>query len=242
MLTLLLVEERTRVGVKAKTIGPENISQYIRESKDYETYIESAIATLQMDMTFDDVLKRIADIQKELPKKIVANFAKAVKKNAITNISNKILHIRTGHLRRYLLARGLEFADGDMTAVWGAKVESGEEGTESKIAKIQEVGGTITPKNTQFLRVPLPPALTANGVDRMLGMKLREQRDLGFFVPRGERTNPILFRRIGKNIEPWYVLKRSVTIKPKYWLKEAINEVSMPSVFRQAEREVENKE
>lgn len=44
MLTLLLVEERTRVGVKAKTIGPENISQYIRESKDYETYIESAIA------------------------------------------------------------------------------------------------------------------------------------------------------------------------------------------------------
>lgn len=43
VLTMLFTEERNRIGVKAKTLGPESINEYIRESADYKTLVESAI-------------------------------------------------------------------------------------------------------------------------------------------------------------------------------------------------------
>ena len=43
ILTMLFEQERQRVGVKAKTVGPESISEYIRNSSDYKTAVESAI-------------------------------------------------------------------------------------------------------------------------------------------------------------------------------------------------------
>lgn len=43
VLTMLMYEERNRIGIKAKTIGPETISEYIRDSSDYKTMCETAI-------------------------------------------------------------------------------------------------------------------------------------------------------------------------------------------------------
>lgn len=43
ILAIMLENERTRIGVNAKTLGPESISQYLRNSSDYKTLIEEPI-------------------------------------------------------------------------------------------------------------------------------------------------------------------------------------------------------
>ena len=43
VLTWLIAEERTRIGIGGKTLGPEQINLVVRNSKDYDTMIEQAI-------------------------------------------------------------------------------------------------------------------------------------------------------------------------------------------------------
>lgn len=94
-----------------------------------------------------------------------------------------------------------------------ATVSSGGNTTDGPVAyaTIHEYGGRITPKAGKYLRLPLPPALTARGVDKMSGVSLRNNDDYQF-IPRKGRDPLLMHVPSG---QPHYVLKRSVTIPPR---------------------------
>ena len=72
----------------------------------------------------------------------------------------------------------------------------------------------ITPKKGKYLRIPLPPALTARGVDRMGAGSLRNNPDFRFVPAKNLKgKNPLLIHvPSGK---PWYFLKKSVRVPPR---------------------------
>lgn len=92
-----------------------------------------------------------------------------------------------------------------------ARISSGGDsgGTTVRYAAINEFGGTVT--GNPMLRIPLPPALTGRGVDKMSGLSIRDNPDFRL-VPREGRPPVIIHQPSG---DPWYVLKRSVDIPPR---------------------------
>jgi len=94
--------------------------------------------------------------------------------------------------------------------------------SDSKYAPIHEFGGTIVPRNTKYLAIPLGPAKTAAGVSRY-----KSPRDVpGLkFGGLSRAGNPLLRTVDGV---PMYVLVKSVTIPPRLsmfttWEQEANN-------------------
>lgn len=97
-------------------------------------------------------------------------------------------------------------------------------------ARIHEFGGTITPKKGRFLTVPLKSALTPSGVLRGKNKLVRRGTEWQTasgdptFIARGRSGALLVFAdrerftakgNIGGKLEPLYVLKRSVKIKPR---------------------------
>lgn len=95
----------------------------------------------------------------------------------------------------------------------------GSIGSDVPYAAIQEYGGTIHAKNAQFLAIPLPPALDAQGVPLMMGPRAWPNT----FVAKSKAGNLIIFQRRGTSIVPLYVLKTSVTIPPRLGLRTTID-------------------
>ena len=95
----------------------------------------------------------------------------------------------------------------------------GQIGSPLIYASTQEFGATIRPKRAQYLTVPLPAALNANGM-----MKLPKARDYPrTFVARSRRGNLIIFQKKGRGkIIPLFVLKRQVRIPPRLNLGVAV--------------------
>jgi len=95
----------------------------------------------------------------------------------------------------------------------------GRIGSPLTYAHVQEFGGTITPRNAQYLTVPLPAAMNSAGV--MLLPKARDYPNT--FVAKSRRGNLIIFQKRGRNkIVPLFVLKRSVKIPPRLNLGAAL--------------------
>ena len=90
-----------------------------------------------------------------------------------------------------------------------AETSSGGGREKVRYAAIHEYGGTVT--GNPMLRIPLPPALTGRGVDRMAGVSIRN-RDEFRLQPRLGKPPVIIHEPSGK---PWYVLQRSVKIPPR---------------------------
>lgn len=81
----------------------------------------------------------------------------------------------------------------------------------ARIASTQEFGGTIRPTRSKYLTIPLPAAMTPSGV---LRRPARQWQNTFFF--RSKAGNLILARSLGKGaLEPLFVLKREVTLKPR---------------------------
>lgn len=91
------------------------------------------------------------------------------------------------------------------------------------IARVQEFGATITPKNAKFLTIPLPAALDSSGVP----IKKRARDWPNTFVARSKAGNLIIFQRRGAEIVPLYVLKTSVTIPPRLGMQTTLD-VGLP--------------
>lgn len=78
-------------------------------------------------------------------------------------------------------------------------------------ARIHEFGGTIRAKNVKYLTIPLPAALNVNGTPKKRSAREWDRT----FVIRSKKGNLLIVQKVGKNIVPLYVLKTSVTIKPR---------------------------
>ena len=85
-------------------------------------------------------------------------------------------------------------------------------------AKIQETGGTIKPKSAKMLAIPLPAAMTSDGVSM-----LRSPRDWpNTFVRKSKAGNLIIFMKLGDRIVPLYLLKPSVTIPARLGMQATL--------------------
>ncbi|MDD2857787.1 MAG: hypothetical protein PHU75_03845 [Candidatus Nanopelagicales bacterium] len=145
-----------------------------------------------------------------------------VSKEAAENINGRVMK-RTApnaDLARYSLAAlraNIEYSGNTITA--GLP----EADLNARILGLRETGGDIKSKG-KMLRIPLPPALTPAGRDRFAGIDLKSRiGTVGnpFFLMRSEAGNMLLARLIAKGakgvlpvIEPWYLLRRAVTIGP----------------------------
>ena len=90
----------------------------------------------------------------------------------------------------------------------------------------------------QYLRIPLPPALTPKGYDREAGVQLSEEKETSpYFAFRSKKGNVLLGMR-GKGTLPYYLLRKTVTIKGRGWFEKAVKQVKsrlstiVPKEFR----------
>ena len=97
-------------------------------------------------------------------------------------------------------------------------VINGVVGSNLAYARIHELGGTIRPRRAKYLTIPLPATLTAqSGASRG---RARDFRDT--FIKRSKAGNLIIFRENGGSITPLFVLKKSVSIPARPYLRPAM--------------------
>ena len=90
-------------------------------------------------------------------------------------------------------------------------------------ARIQETGGVISAKNGKFLAIPLPGALTSDGVPIMKGPRMWPNT----WVAKTKNGNLVIFYKLGDRTIPLYVLKTSVTIPPRLGMRTTL-EAGLP--------------
>ena len=162
---------------------------------------------------FGDRLSRAAqgELRMQLKRTLVTVQMDAVRQAVL--FATARMRTRTGALRGSIRA-GFVKVDTDGVAV---SIKAGSGKNNIRYARIQELGGTV--KGKPYLRIPMKPALTGAGVDKYPG-KLR-QTAAGLFrvveLPNGKLF--LVHRGTG---EFWYVLKRSVKIKGKHYLKDGL--------------------
>jgi phage gpG-like protein len=92
-------------------------------------------------------------------------------------------------------------------------------GSDLPYARIQEFGGTITPKKAKFLAIPLPAALNSNGTP----IKSSPRDWPNTWCARSKAGNLLIFQRRGTQVVPLYVLRSSVTIPPRLGLRKTLD-------------------
>jgi hypothetical protein len=90
-------------------------------------------------------------------------------------------------------------------------------------ARIQETGGTIRAKNGSFLAIPLPAAMTSDGVPLLPGPRSWPNT----FIRKTAAGNVVIFMKLGERIVPLYVLKPEVTIPARLGMRATL-EAGMP--------------
>jgi len=139
----------------------------------------------------------------------------AGKQNATTR-----LRVRSGHLRNSV--HGSVSADGDTLQI---SVAAGgrQGGADVRYARIQDQGGTIRARGGGKLRLPLPIAKTAAGVDKLPG-PLRLVAPGRFHARESKRGNLLLFDNATG--APHYLLVDSTTIKATRFLEDAARDTA----------------
>jgi len=211
-------------------------------------------------LTSQELIKQLEKTTGRFQQILTKSIMQQINTFAAANIRGGLLNVRTGQLYREWQANKAESFDK------GLKLQKGlpnkGEGTTSQYGAFLDdggsTGGVIRAKNGKYLRIPLDAAKTKAGVDRAAGMIFKDNASLmnqfGFHwkgkgkVVTSAAGNPILFKlqfqrsKGGKwkqADEPWYVLKREVTIHPRYWLKEAIDAVDIETSINLAAKEAE---
>lgn len=96
-------------------------------------------------------------------------------------------------------------------------------GTAVRYARIQEYGGTVRPRRSRFLAVPLDAAKTGAGVSRYASP--RDVPDT--YIITGSDGSPVIMQKVEKGDDrPMFVLRRQVTIRKKLYLTKAIVRVA----------------
>jgi len=127
--------------------------------------------------------------------------------------------VRSGHLRRSI-AGVVKASTAGADIVLRAGGRSG--GAEVRYARIQDVGGTIVPRNRQWLTIPVHESLfTAAGVQRYASARLVP---VPLFFQLGKAG--IAYLRSVESGELYYVLKKSVTIEGSRYLARSADDVA----------------
>ena len=85
--------------------------------------------------------------------------------------------------------------------------------------KTHEFGATIRAKSANYLTIPLPAALHANGTP--IHRSARQWQNT--FVIKSKKGNLLIVRKVpGGKLLPLYVLKREVTIPPRLRMRETL--------------------
>lgn len=87
-------------------------------------------------------------------------------------------------------------------------------------AQRQDEGGTTRAAAGRYLRIPLPSALTAGGVDRFPGPLRIVAPDL-FVCVRGPSGLVLLHK---ETKQPWYVLRKQVTTPATRFMSDAVDD------------------
>jgi phage gpG-like protein len=161
-------------------------------------------------------------------RKLMAALAIQAEGFAKVNVSRKLKR-RTGHLMGSIAGSALAAEQG-----MGIQLRAGgrtKGGGRVPYAGIHEFGGVI--KGRPLLRIPLSAALTSAGVDRFPS-PLR-QTGAGLFALREIGGRLFLFRTDEEDGPPWYILKSSVKIPARPYLRPAMTKLQrkMPNELRQ---------
>jgi len=142
-----------------------------------------------------------------------------LQRTVMGHVSNDLLHVRTGTLRRAVFYR-VETSGRD------ALVRVGADLTKAPYGRIQNVGGEVRPVRSQFLTIPLEPNLTGNGVMRVNAREfIANPGSIGFtgsFVTRLKTA--IMGVRPDGSVEPVFALVKSVRIKPTGYIAHSLTE------------------
>jgi hypothetical protein len=129
-----------------------------------------------------------------------------------------VLNVRTGHLRRSIAGTVRDTPEGPEAVISaGGRVNGG---ASVRYAGVHEYGtkDPIRPKRGRYLRIPLPPARTAAGVDRF-GGPLR-QSGAGLFTVFKAKSGALYLRHKPSG-QLWYKLVEQVSIRARPFLRPA---------------------
>jgi hypothetical protein len=140
-----------------------------------------------------------------------AELDKLAAKHSGPTTTDTALATRTGALVRALQSGGKVHDAAKLADVYGEISLPGKN-------RIHEYGGTITPKEGEYLFIPLPAALNADGTP-----KRRNPRQWkSTFIAESRAGNLILFQRVGRKLTPLYALKKQVRVRPRLGLVSQI--------------------
>jgi hypothetical protein len=134
------------------------------------------------------------------------------------------LRVRTGRLRNSIQGT-LEVTDDGFEVVLAA---GRTRSTQLRYAAIQELGGTVRPKNGQMLAIPLPAAKTAAGVVRGEFSRVGGLRSVpGLFVITSRHGNKLLCRSVGKGkgarlVPLFFLTSKAIMLKARNFLHDAL--------------------
>jgi hypothetical protein len=133
------------------------------------------------------------------------------------SLSGALLKVRTGTLRRAVFSRGEKAGQADAVAVVG--VDSGK----AAYGKAHEFGGTIKPAKGKFLAIPVGAAMTKGGVGRFSARELMQDPKQFGYTGAFFSKHVLFGKKPGGAAVPLFVLKPSVTIKEKRFVRGAID-------------------
>lgn len=179
-------------------------------------------------MNLDEFGAALTSIGVEAVRKAAIGTAEATAQRVLAevklNLSGRVLHTRTNRLRNS--AQAVANPEADTRVVVTARVGGGGVG-EVPYASIHEHGGVIRPKNGKWLAIPVGPALKG-GKNGGAGMWPRDIPDLHYLELHAGRK-AMLAKRVGRGkraqLQPWFILVRSVRMPTRPYLAPAVDAV-----------------
>ncbi len=155
----------------------------------------------------------------EVRRQVMLGATKELEEGARANLTARLRERSRALLTS--LRRTVRLVDGDVVG----EVSAGGNvaGLRVPYARIHEYGGTIVPVRGEYLAIPVGPAL--NSIGRARYESARQAPGLTFLTSR--KGNLLLVKtKPGKEggepgIEVWYVLRRSVTLPARRYLRDA---------------------
>lgn len=137
-----------------------------------------------------------------------------VKANAL---AGQGLQARTGTLRRAVFSRVEATGAGDAVAIVGVDLAKAPYG------RAHEMGGTIRPKRSAMLAIPLGEARTGKGVTRFSARDLMSNPGAFGYTGAFVRNN-VIYGTKNRKATPLFALKPSVTVRAVGYLKGSVEE------------------